>query len=89
MSGEIHILNAKKYCYFHLFANRLHNGPKPLSQLLKESMASDPIAPVLWEPHYEAMDRRVVIILNAVRECIQRKAPHDVIYPGLNIEDKF
>lgn len=33
-------------------------------------MASDPIAPILWEPHYPALDRRVKIILETLRMCV-------------------
>lgn len=41
---------------------------------MREAMASDPIFPVLWEPHYYALDRRVGIILQTVRECVHKKA---------------
>ncbi len=51
---------------------RLHNGSKKLSDLMRESLAKDPVAPVLWEPHYAAMDRRVKITLEVVRSCIER-----------------
>lgn len=63
---------------------RFHNGPKPLSQLMMESMASDPIsknAPVLRTPHLEALDRRVGIILTVLQNCIETNSVHDVIYP--------
>lgn len=48
------------------------SGPKPLSKLMEEAMANDPIAPVLWEPHLTALDRRVVIILNEIRNCLKK-----------------
>ncbi|XP_075231882.1 extracellular serine/threonine protein CG31145 [Lycorma delicatula] len=51
---------------------RFHNGPAPLSQSMKESMSKDPVAPILWEPHLVALDRRVKIILQGIRDCIQR-----------------
>lgn len=35
-------------------------------------MANDPIVPVLWEPHLEALDRRVVIILQGIRDCLKK-----------------
>lgn len=59
---------------------RFHNGPKPLSQLMRESMASDPVAPVLWEPHLIALDRRVSIILTALRHCIVTHPLHHVVF---------
>jgi extracellular serine/threonine protein kinase FAM20C len=39
---------------------------------MRESMATDPITPVLWEPHLEALDRRVVIILQGIRDCLKK-----------------
>lgn len=39
---------------------------------MRESMSVDPITPVLWEPHLEALDRRVVIILQGVRDCLKK-----------------
>lgn len=39
---------------------------------MRESMHSDPIAPVLWEPHLQALDRRVVIILQGIRDCLKK-----------------
>uniref|UniRef100_A0A6M2E0S7 Putative extracellular serine/threonine protein n=1 Tax=Xenopsylla cheopis TaxID=163159 RepID=A0A6M2E0S7_XENCH len=51
---------------------RFHTGPHRLSELLEKSMQSDPVSPVLWAPHLEALDRRVGLILKAVRECVNR-----------------
>lgn len=47
-----------------------HNGPKPLSQIMRESLSKDPIAPVLAEQHLIALDRRVQIILEELRRCV-------------------
>ncbi|XP_076275777.1 extracellular serine/threonine protein CG31145 isoform X2 [Rhynchophorus ferrugineus] len=51
---------------------RFHNGPTKLSAALKDSMNSDPITPILWEPHLVALDRRVEIILKGIRDCLQK-----------------
>lgn len=59
-----------------------HNGKTPLSGAMRTAMAVDPIAPVLWEPHLVALDRRVAVVLQAVRDCVaknQRTA--DVLAP--------
>ncbi|XP_050420002.1 extracellular serine/threonine protein CG31145 [Adelges cooleyi] len=48
---------------------RFHNGKK-LSEYLEESMNTDPLAPILWQPHLEAVDRRVGLVLAVVRACI-------------------
>lgn len=66
-----------------LFDFSFQNGPKPLSQLMKESLEFDPISkiqPILWHPHLEALDRRVNIILKTLRDCIETNSIHDVIY---------
>lgn len=47
-----------------------HNAPKKLSEVLRESLKTDPVAPVLWEPHLRAIDRRIGIVLEAVRSCL-------------------
>ncbi|KAG5669134.1 hypothetical protein PVAND_017030 [Polypedilum vanderplanki] len=51
---------------------KFHNGPKKLSDAMRESMKVDPIAPILIEPHLEALDRRVVIILQGIRDCLKK-----------------
>lgn len=55
-----------------VFFFRYHNGPVRLSQAMRQSMAKDPVAPVLWEPHLIALDRRVGLILQAVRDCVNQ-----------------
>lgn len=42
-------------------------------------MSNDPISPVLWDPHFDALDRRVGIVLQVLRDCIQRKSVDEVI----------
>lgn len=50
---------------------RYHNGPTQLSEAMRAALARDPVSPVLWEPHLIALDRRVQIILKAVRDCME------------------
>lgn len=77
------IFNFSSFVYFSF-----RNGPKPLSQLMRESLARDPITPILWEPHLAALDRRVNIILTKVRECIEHNAIENVIYPRDNFGER-
>lgn len=65
------------------------NGPKRLSQLMRESMAFDPAAPILWEAHLEALDRRVNILLNTFRECIELNNIEDVLYSRDNFGERI
>lgn len=63
---------------------RFHNGPQSLSEALHESMACDPLAPILWEPHMQALNRRLGIVLESLRDCIEHNSADDVIYPKWN-----
>ncbi|KAK2576333.1 hypothetical protein KPH14_005694 [Odynerus spinipes] len=63
---------------------KFHNGPMRLSAAMKQSMASDPVAPVLWEPHLTALDRRVGLILQAIRECVNREESEQVVQSEKN-----
>lgn len=57
----------------------------PLSALMRDSLAKDPVAPVLWEPHYDALDRRVDIILKGIRDCIHKNSIDDVVINYENV----
>ncbi|UXI14959.1 hypothetical protein NH340_JMT00902 [Sarcoptes scabiei] len=57
----------------------LHNGEKPLSELMNESLGSDPVSPILTLDHLLALDRRLSIILNVVRDCTKNRPFQDVI----------
>lgn len=71
--GDISQLITKKKI-FSFFFFRYHNGPVRLSAAMRESLSKDPISPILWEPHLLALDRRIPIILQAVRDCINRSS---------------
>nr|XP_027208328.1 extracellular serine/threonine protein CG31145-like [Penaeus vannamei] len=51
---------------------RFHTGPMRLGEAMRVSMSVDAAAPVLWEPHHVALDRRLAIILQTVRECVDK-----------------
>ncbi|XP_030067202.1 extracellular serine/threonine protein kinase FAM20C [Microcaecilia unicolor] len=57
-----------------------------LSYLMEESLLKDSIAPVLYQPHLEAMDRRLRIALKAVNDCIEKKNYNDVVENDIDID---
>ncbi|XP_071813511.1 extracellular serine/threonine protein kinase FAM20C-like [Apostichopus japonicus] len=42
-----------------------------LGDVMRESLSLDPIAPVLYEPHYDALNRRLGIVIKEVKRCIE------------------
>jgi hypothetical protein len=46
---------------------------------MRKSFTKDPVNPVLSDAHLIALDRRVIIILQAIRECLTKKSPEEVI----------
>ncbi|XP_063875211.1 extracellular serine/threonine protein CG31145-like [Scylla paramamosain] len=59
---------------------RFHTGPERLSSAMLTSMASDPLQPVLWPPHLAALDRRLNIVLQVTRRCLEgAEDPYRVI----------
>ncbi|XP_036139405.1 extracellular serine/threonine protein CG31145 isoform X3 [Monomorium pharaonis] len=68
---------------------RFHNGPMRLSTAMRQSMARDPVTPVLWEPHLDALDRRIGIVLQAVRDCIARENSSQQVVHSDKIDSKL
>ncbi|XP_069503341.1 extracellular serine/threonine protein kinase FAM20C [Ambystoma mexicanum] len=50
-----------------------------LSDLMAESLLQDKVAPILHQPHLEAMDRRLRIILKAVSDCVEKDSYDNVV----------
>jgi hypothetical protein len=48
-------------------------------------MQSDPVKPVLPDKHLIALDRRLRIILQAVRDCVQSRPDKSVVF----FDDEF
>ena len=48
-------------------------------------MQSDPVYPILHEKHLQALDRRLRIVLQAIRDCIQSRPDKSVIF----FDDEF
>ncbi|XP_045181937.2 extracellular serine/threonine protein kinase FAM20C-like isoform X2 [Mercenaria mercenaria] len=58
---------------------KLYIGPERLSELLDDSMKSDPVYPILLQGHLNAVDRRVVHILRIVAECVDQAKSIDAV----------
>lgn len=56
-----------------------NSGPQHLSDYMRNSLAKDPVNPVLAEAHLLALDRRLQIILHSVRDCVAQRSPDAVI----------
>lgn len=50
-----------------------------LSLLMAESLRQDRVAPVLFQPHLEALDRRLRLVLQAVGDCVGKDGLHRVV----------
>ncbi|XP_058013443.1 extracellular serine/threonine protein kinase FAM20C [Ahaetulla prasina] len=50
-----------------------------LSQLMEQSLLEDKIAPILYKLHLQAMDRRLRIVLQAIRDCIEKGSYNKVV----------
>ncbi|CAD7683810.1 unnamed protein product [Nyctereutes procyonoides] len=59
-----------------------------LSLLMAESLRKDRVAPILYRPHLEALDRRLRIVLQAIRDCVEKDGPHSVVEDDLDPEHR-
>ncbi|XP_026345808.1 extracellular serine/threonine protein kinase FAM20C [Ursus maritimus] len=59
-----------------------------LSLLMAESLRKDRVAPILYQPHLEALDRRLRIVLQAIRDCVEKDGPHSVVEDDLGPEHR-
>ncbi|XP_046937566.1 pseudokinase FAM20A [Lynx rufus] len=57
----------------------LAQGDYRLSDVMRESLLEDELSPVLTEPHLLALDRRLQIILQTVKGCVEAHGEQSVI----------
>ncbi|XP_061169681.1 glycosaminoglycan xylosylkinase-like [Saccostrea echinata] len=50
-----------------------------LSQVLRNVLKQDPISPILTEEHYQALDRRLKIVLEKIKTCLDNKQENRVL----------
>ncbi|KAH0510522.1 pseudokinase FAM20A [Microtus ochrogaster] len=70
----------KKKTLLHL--QLLAQADYRLSDVMRESLLQDQLAPVLTEPHLLALDRRLQIILKTVVDCIEAHGEQRVVADG-------
>ncbi|ELK09202.1 Dentin matrix protein 4 [Pteropus alecto] len=59
-----------------------------LSLLMAESLRKDRVAPVLYRPHLEALDRRLRVVLRTVRGCVEKDGLRSVVDNDLDPEHR-
>lgn len=72
------------YLRLQLLAQEEHR----LSLLMAEALRADRVAPVLLQPHLEALDRRLRIVLRAVGDCVEKDGLHSVVEDDLGPEHR-
>ncbi|XP_077067778.1 extracellular serine/threonine protein kinase FAM20C [Siphateles boraxobius] len=55
-----------------------------LSSLMEESLMQDQLAPILIQPHLEAMDRRLRLVLKVLADCVEKEGFSSVVENDLN-----
>lgn len=59
---------------------RLHElTDDALSRIMRQVTAEDPIAPLISEPHFKAMDRRLAIVLHTVDDFVRESSIEAVL----------
>uniref|UniRef100_A0A8D0GUB4 FAM20 C-terminal domain-containing protein n=1 Tax=Sphenodon punctatus TaxID=8508 RepID=A0A8D0GUB4_SPHPU len=57
----------------------LATEPYRLSDVMRESLTTDCLSPVLTEPHLQALDRRLQKVLDMVQECLVKGKRKEVV----------
>lgn len=70
------------------FHNRRYENRR-LSDLMRSSLNRDPLAPILTEKHLLALDRRISIVLDTIRECAQERNPNKVIFFDTELQNQL
>uniref|UniRef100_A0A8C4N9Z7 FAM20 C-terminal domain-containing protein n=1 Tax=Eptatretus burgeri TaxID=7764 RepID=A0A8C4N9Z7_EPTBU len=74
-------LRRSTYLKLRLLARPVHR----LSDVMRESLAQDVLAPLLTEQHLAALDRRVSIVLRNVRHCVRVYGAENVLEPDTDL----
>lgn len=53
---------------------------------MQESLQRDSLAPILIQPHLEAMDRRLRLVLQVLDDCIEKEGYSSVVEDDMTSE---
>ncbi|XP_004617325.1 extracellular serine/threonine protein kinase FAM20C [Sorex araneus] len=67
----------------HLRLQLLAKEEYKLSLLMAESLQEDRVAPILYRPHLEALDRRLRIVLQVIQDCVEKDGLGSVVQDDL------
>ncbi|KAF7705236.1 extracellular serine/threonine protein kinase FAM20C [Silurus meridionalis] len=70
----------------HLRLQLLAKGEYKLSILMEESLQKDSLSPILIQPHLEAMDRRLRLVLQVLADCIEKEGYSSVVEDDMTSE---
>ncbi|KAM9462156.1 extracellular serine/threonine protein kinase FAM20C [Clarias gariepinus] len=70
----------------HLRLQLLAKEEYKLSVLMEESLQRDSLAPILIQPHLEAMDRRLRLVLQVLADCIEKEGYSSVVEDDMILE---
>lgn len=79
-SPSSHRIRKSTYLRLQLLAREEYK----LSLLMAESLRQDRVAPVLFQPHLQALDRRLRLVLQAVGTCVEKGGLGHVVQDDLH-----
>lgn len=79
-SPSSHRIRKSTYLRLQLLAKEEYK----LSLLMAESLRQDRVAPVLFQPHLQALDRRLRLVLQAVGTCVEKDGLGHVVQDDLD-----
>lgn len=82
-SPSSHRIRKSTYLRLQLLAREEYK----LSLLMAESLRQDRVAPVLFQPHLQALDRRLRLVLQAVGTCVEKNGLDHVVQDDLHSLD--
>ncbi|CAG5116995.1 unnamed protein product [Candidula unifasciata] len=58
---------------------KLYKGPDSLGMVMRSSLNSDPLSPILTDVYFEALDRRVEKVIKTISDCLVNATSWDAV----------